>query len=126
MKYNKLPKKDQSFIWTKHIAQKMVYYQISPQTVRRIIKSPQRREVGIAPQTIAVMQSRGRVRKTEIWVMYQEIVSAKQLRKVLISTWRYPGVSPKGQPFKLPANVETDLVNYFKRQRSELNVFNDR
>lgn len=58
--------------------------------MRRILHSPKRVEEGIAPKTIAVMQSAGSTKHPyELWTMVQDI---GKKRKV-ISAWRYPGVT---------------------------------
>lgn len=93
-----LIKRDQ-IIWTKHSQKKMAYYHLSKQRVRRILRHPDRVEEGIAPQTVAVMQKYGsKKRPKELWVMLQEIGSKIGSRIRIISAWRYPGISPKGQP----------------------------
>jgi hypothetical protein len=110
--------------FTRHAEYKMKQYGLSPQRVRTVMRNPKRREEGIAKDTIAVMQPSSVKRKDgaetwnqEIWVMYvqQKSVNKKQgtrdsasgnpryllsdncsLR--VISAWRYPGVSPAGNP----------------------------
>jgi hypothetical protein len=73
----------------------MRFYGLSEQRVRRVIRSPKRIESGIAPQTIALMQSAGSPKRpTEIWVMVQD--TAK--KRTVISAWRYPGVTKPGDP----------------------------
>src|SRR3989344_2489349 len=79
MKIN-LPKNDSKYHWTNHVAQKMIYYGLSADRVKRVMRSPHRSEKGIAPDTIAVMSPSGRPAsggpgkerpwKEEIWVMY--------------------------------------------------------
>lgn len=108
----KLPRNDERFVWTNHSVDKMRQYQLSEQRVRSVLNSFKRKEEGIAPNTVAVMQATGSVKHpTEIWVMYQSLnqnnkparnaskTSLLGLRgglgkKRIISTWRYPGVSP--------------------------------
>ena len=106
----KIKKLVQQYHWTKHINTKMRYYRLSPQRIKRIIRSPQRMEAGVAPETIAVMQraDRGK-KKEEIWVMYQE---KEKGTKILISAWRYLGVSPQGKELSLPPDVLEDLKIY--------------
>ena len=67
-----------NYVWTAHAAMKMAFYGLSEQRVKRVVKSPTRREEGIAPGTIAVMQPASlstkngkRIWKQEIWVMYK-------------------------------------------------------
>lgn len=120
----KLPKSDK-YQWTKHSIFKMRQYGLSQQRVIRVICNPERTEIGVAKNTIAVMQPAGvkckNFKKTwnqEIWAMYQiknsksEARNSKQLPNIkiqnsklllakklkIISAWRYPGVSPKNNP----------------------------
>ena len=71
--------------FTLHAQYKMQQYGLSEQRVRSVIRKPKRREVGIVPRTIAVMQpvspkkvsgEKGQpakeVWKQEIWVMFQK------------------------------------------------------
>ncbi|MEK9151733.1 MAG: hypothetical protein AAB547_03820 [Patescibacteria group bacterium] len=133
--------------FTLHSQYKMRQYGLSEQRVRSVIRSPKRREVGIVPRTVAVMQpvspkkivgkparpgepgrSGGEVWKQEIWVLFQiknkneNIKNADQKSKlekfksplsfggsqlVIISAWRYPGVSPKRNP--IPDEILREL-----------------
>lgn len=74
--------------------------------MRRIVRSPKRVEEGVAPNTIAVMQPGGYKRPYEIWAMYQKVGS--KLR--VITTWRYPGVSPVRKQIPIPANILLELI----------------
>ena len=86
--------------WTIHAKAKMAYYHISESMVRRVVKTPERIEVGIAEGTIALMQPSGRgKREHEIWVMVRDL---KRERRI-ISAWRYPGRTIKGEP--LPEEI---------------------
>lgn len=83
----------------------MRYYRLSEQRIMRVLRHPHRVEEGIAPQTIAVMQSAGSQKHPyEIWVMYQttsdkkKATSDKAKKIRVISAWRYPGKSPKRNP----------------------------
>lgn len=75
----KPPKNTEKYYWTKHVGMKMRYYGLSEQRVRRVIRRPLRTEVGIATETVAVMQPQSTKRgadgqktwSAEIWVMYQ-------------------------------------------------------
>ena len=93
--------------WTAHGKDKMRFYGISEQRVRRILHSPKRIEEGIAPQTIAVMQESGSKKKPfELWVMVEETSSQRKI----ISVWRYPGITkPKSEI----------ALNFFKNEFSE-------
>ncbi len=101
----KEPKNDKNFYWTLHIKEKMKYYSISEGRLRRILKSPYRTEKGIALDTIAVMQPAGTKKPSEIWLMYQ----IKNNKKRMISAWRYPGVSPQGEPIPIPDDIMEEL-----------------
>jgi len=68
----KLPLDDKYFRWTTHVKEKLLFYRLSPQIVKTVLKNPVRRETGIAPNTIAVMKRNDTVkRKEEVWVMYR-------------------------------------------------------
>src|SRR3989337_475633 len=119
----KVPKNTEKYFWTQHAAYKLRQYGLSAQRVIRVINNPQRKEEGIVPKTIAVMQPTSaknkdgkKVWSQEIWAMYQvsasgrkvkseklkvqsefgNLISTKQLK--IISAWRYPGVSPQKDP----------------------------
>jgi hypothetical protein len=99
-------------VFTKHSEYKMRQYNLSGQKVRGVIRNPKRREVGIMPKTVAVMQplsvkkENGKETwKQEIWVMYKEEGSKKRV----ISAWRYPGISPKRDP--IPSDILRELLD---------------
>lgn len=63
--------------FTSHAQYKMQQYGLSEQRVRSVIRHPKRREVGIVPKTVAVMQPVSLKKidgketwKQEIWVMF--------------------------------------------------------
>lgn len=87
--------------WTAHAKAKMRQYGISEARVRRVMRSPARAEAGIAPKTVAVMQSAGGKRKHEIWLMYTDTPRARKV----IAAWRYPGVSPVREPPPFPDDL---------------------
>ena len=117
--FTKFPKDDERTVWTRHIKNKMMFYGISESKIKRVLKSPKRTETGIAPNTSAAMQPNDRgKKKEEIWVMYQQqnqIANNKnqKLRRapkfLLISAWRYPGVTKPGTPIHIPDDVLADL-----------------
>jgi hypothetical protein len=80
-------------IWTQHAKEKMKHYQISEARIRRILKSPERVERGIAEGTLAAMQRVGRKRIQELWVMYED----SRTQRRIISAWRYPGRTKPGE-----------------------------
>jgi len=88
-----LIKKLKSLHWTSHSRAKMNFYRLSEGRVKRIINLPERIEVGIAPNTIAMMQSvKSQKHPYEIWVMIQEAGAKRRV----ISAWRYPGRTKPG------------------------------
>lgn len=102
----------------------MHYYGLSEQRIKRVIRAPKRVEEGVAPNTVAVMQTQGKGPKSlhersdrtsgkkwsqEIWVMWQWSSSKKQKRKI-ISAWRYPGVSPERGPIPIPEDILEELT----------------
>jgi len=132
----KIPKNTEYLVWTNHSIDKMKQYQLSEQRIRRVLNVPKRKEEGIAPNTVAVMQSTGTQKHpTEIWVMYQYINSKlkaqkspalagsrhsinlesrgrEKLKKIrIISAWRYPGISPVRTVPDIPEEVWGMLEN---------------
>ena len=122
------------------MTRKMAFYGLSADRVKRIIRSPKRSAVGVAENTIAVMQPAGSKKNpTEIWAMYQvssklksqnsllrqgyggqaNLTSKKSvnrqnfggqnLRKIIISAWRYPGISPIKDEIPIPADIIREL-----------------
>ncbi|MGB9848173.1 MAG: DUF4258 domain-containing protein [Minisyncoccia bacterium] len=105
----KIPQDSETIVWTKHAIEKMIQYQLSESRVRRVLHTPHRIEEGIAPETIAAMQSVGtKKHPKEIWVMFQKVKIKKPKNKLskdkirIISVWRYPGVTPIRQLPNLP------------------------
>ncbi|MDD5710643.1 MAG: hypothetical protein PHV43_00875 [Candidatus Colwellbacteria bacterium] len=79
--------------WTKHARDKMRYYRLPESRVRRVIKSHERIEEGVAENTIALMQRTGSGKNEhEIWVM----VADKGKQRRVVSAWRYPGKTEPG------------------------------
>jgi hypothetical protein len=115
------PKDTKEIHWTRHIKEKMKEYQLSERKLLRILRNPERREEGIAPGTVAVMQSGGRKRLYEIWLMYQIKKSKVKRQKakfegkriIMISAWKYPGKSPIKKP-PIPEEVLENLEEILK------------
>ncbi len=124
----KKPQNDKKYFWTQHVTEKMLFYGISEGRIKRIIRYPTRTEEGIAPDTVAVMQSAGTKRYAEIWVMYKVVKpqesgknpfsqvpdELKRLQDLfggrrfkVITTWRYPGKSPERDP--VPDEVMSEI-----------------
>jgi len=102
----RIPKNDAKYHWTNHVVRKMLFYGLSPDRVKRIIRSPKRVEKGIVPETIAVMQPAGtKQRPYEIWSMY----SKRGQKKIIITAWRYPGISPIRDEIPIPADIISEL-----------------
>lgn len=125
------PKDDRSFSWTNHMKGKMVQYQLSAQRIRRVLQSPKRREEGIAPGTVAAMQELGGKKKTELWIMYQkrkiQMPKSKiqksphgDARIVMISAWRYPGVTKPGTPVPIPNEIQEELAALFREHTADI------
>lgn len=127
-------KDDSKYQWTNHVKEKMTYYRLSPSIIKRIVRFPNRVEEGIAPKTVAVMQSRKSISRAkgkegkkveEIWVMYQDLNKKEkvqnnnsnpkfdkfdfQSKKRIISAWRYPGESPVGKKIPIPDDIFAEL-----------------
>jgi len=94
------------FSWTNHSKRKMKYYQLSESRVKRVINNPIRKEIGVAPGTIAVMQPNSSKHSYEIWSMYQNIKGGKIK---VITAWRYPGKSPIRGPIPIPLEILEEL-----------------
>ena len=102
-------------VWTRHSRAKMRQYNLSESRIKRVLRYPKRKEIGVAPQTIALMQPAGSKKHPfEIWVMYQvssaKTKSQKPKRRVkIISVWRYPGISPIHEPPPIPDDIRDFL-----------------
>ena len=100
----------EKIIWTRHAGEKIRQYNLSESRLKRVLRKPDRKELGIAPRTIAIMQITGtKKHPTEIWMMYQKTklkVKNEKLKVIkIISAWRYPGMSPRGEPPPIPEDV---------------------
>jgi len=117
--------------WTTHSKFKMRQYRFSENRVLRILRKPDRREEGIALNTIANMQVAGtKKHPTEVWMMYQTIKSKAEIcqnqikREIktkpsvkirIISAWRYPGRTKKGNKPIIPEDTLNELDNILKK-----------
>lgn len=109
----KEPKNDEKFFWTKHAKEKMRFYQLSERRLRKVLRRPDRKEKGIAPATVAIMQRAGSKKHPyEVWLMYQTVKIKNSTKIKIISAWRYPGVSPVGEP-PIPQDILEDLKNLY-------------
>jgi hypothetical protein len=105
----------------------MQYYGLTPSRVLRVIRAPERVEDGVAEGTLAAMQTAGSTRKPwEVWVMWKEekpskrqsVISDSRIpdfrlpitpKRVIITAWRYPGVSPVRERVPIPSDVLAEL-----------------
>ena len=96
---SKFTESDKKIYWTRHSREKMRQYQLSESRIKRVLRNPERKEVGIAPGTTAMMQSTGTKKSPkEIWVMYQLVKSkVKSSRRSRGSSM----AKPSGQKSKL-------------------------
>lgn len=102
----KLPKNDSRYHWTNHIIAKMMFYGLTPDRVKRVLRTPKRSEKGVAENTVAVMQPSSNSKKpSEIWTMYQKRGS----KFIMITAWRYPGISPIREEIPIPADILREL-----------------
>ena len=123
----KPPKDNDKYHWTSHVVRKMQFYGLTPSRVLRVIRAPDRIEEGIVEGTLAAMSPFGRSpvgRQTkpyrgEIWVMWREQKKGHNpksktdpfhpTKKVIITAWRYPGVSPIRDKAPIPADIISEL-----------------
>jgi len=114
-----LANREEKVFWTQHSKGKMKQYRFSEKRVLNIFRKPDRKEVGIAPKTIAAMQVSGtKKHPAEVWMMYTLInrTAANKKERIIriISAWRYPGRTPLGQSPIIPQDTleELGLNNY--------------
>jgi len=110
----KLPENNEKIFWTQHSKDKMRQYQLSDKRVLKVLRKPDRKEEGVAPNTLAVMQITGtKKHPTEIWLMYQTVKvrspKAKFKKIKIISTWRYPARSPIGKEIPIPPDILEEI-----------------
>lgn len=106
--YLREPRDTEKIFWTKHSKEKMKFYGLSEKKLKKLLSNPKRIEEGIAPKTIAIMQSSGtKKHPTEIWLMYQK--AGKRIK--IITAWRYPTVSPAGKEIPIPEDILRELRN---------------
>lgn len=92
--------------WTQHSKMKMRQYSLSKSRVLRVLYNPNRKEKGIVPKTTALMQPVSKTKKKgEVWLMYQD----RRKMRIIITAWRYPGVSPIGEVIPIPEDIRQFL-----------------
>lgn len=117
-----LPKDSRSRHWTNHVKGKMLFYRLSESRILRVLRSPTRQDVGIAPKTSAFMQRNDTSkRKEEIWVLVQQIANSKEQiaksgKTIIISAWRYPGVSKPGATLPMPQGLADEIERFIKNE----------
>jgi len=109
-----LANKEEKIFWTTHSKAKMRQYRFSEKRVLNIFRRPERKEIGIAPRTIAAMQVSGTKKyPNEAWMMYAVInrTAGDKKEKIIriISAWRYPGRTPLGQRPIIPEDTLEEL-----------------
>ena len=110
LSFLKEPKNTERIFWTKHSKEKMKFYSLSESKLKRLLSNPERIEEGVAPKTVAIMQLAGtKKRPTEIWLMYQK--AGKRIK--IITAWRYPAISPKGNEIPIPGDIFNELKTIF-------------
>ncbi|MDO8486189.1 MAG: hypothetical protein Q7S77_00620 [Candidatus Staskawiczbacteria bacterium] len=104
-------------IWTQHSQLKIKQYGLSKNKLLGILSKPERKELGIVPDTIAVMRTNKispssksvswrKKNPGEIWMMYKD---SKSERKI-ISCWRYPGISKPGEEIPIPDDIKQEII----------------
>jgi hypothetical protein len=84
----------------------MQFYGLTPSRILRVIRAPERTEKGIVEDTLAAMQTAGtKARPWEVWTMWRK----DGKRKLIITAWRYPGVSPVREVAPVPADILAEL-----------------
>ena len=102
----KIPKDDRNYRWTHHVVRKLQHYGLTPARILRVIRAPERVEKGIADNTLAAMTTAGtKKRPWEVWTMWK----TEGKRKVIITAWRYPGVSPIREQIPIPTDILAEL-----------------
>jgi len=110
----KIPRDNEKYRWTHHVIRKMQYYGLTPSRVLRVINAPHRTEDGVAEGTLAAMQTAGsKARPWELWVMWRELGTRAgplaPTKRVIITAWRYPGVSPVRERVPIPSEIVAEL-----------------
>lgn len=120
------PKDDAATHWTSHVTRKMIFYGLSASKIRSVIRNFQRKEEGVAVNTVAYMVRNDKPkRQEEIWVMAQRVNSDKRTatsgkeesrkiiggnKLIIISAWRYPGTSKPGKDIPIPQDILDELA----------------
>ncbi len=100
------PKDCRKYLWTSHSKRKLFQYGLTPNVVKRAIKNADRKEEGIAKETIAIMKDKStKATKKELWVMYQRV----KFKKRIISAWIYPGTTKPGAEIYVPDEVWEEI-----------------
>ncbi|MDP3995627.1 MAG: hypothetical protein Q8P74_00005 [bacterium] len=104
----KTPEGQGKIVWTQHSKKKLRQYRFSERRVLSVFRRPDRVEEGIAEGTVAAMQITGtKKHPTEAWMMYVIFKKPKGIK--IISAWRYPGRTPKGERPTIPQDTLDEL-----------------
>jgi len=106
----------QKIDWTNHSRAKLRQYNLSESRIMRVLRHPKRKEIGVAPKTVASMQPAGSKKHPyEIWTMFQAATPQRKTQNTktqipnkrikIISVWKYPGISPIHEPPPIPDEV---------------------
>ena len=100
----------------------MKFYNLSESRLRRLLRNPKRKEAGIVPGTIALMQPAGsKKHPTEIWLMYQIVkLKDKSQKFKIITAWRYPGVSPIREPLPIPEDISQEIEKLWSVKKKKI------
>lgn len=99
-----LRKVENKYVWTSHVQSKMRHYGISESLVKRVIRHPDRVEEAIVPDLVAAMKKTKSKQYPEVWVMYTPDTQGKI---TIITAWRYPGETKKGDA--LPEAIQKEV-----------------
>jgi len=101
------PKDCRNYLWTFHSKRKLFQYGFGPGLIKRVIRYPDRKEEGVAENTVAVMKDKStKSTKKEVWVMYQNV----KRKKRIISVWIYLGKTKPETEIFVPDEVWEELT----------------
>jgi len=66
---------------------------------------------------------------SEVWVMYVDIGEVAKLsipKKKIITAWRYPGISPIGEPIPIPEEILSEIGQEMHKVRYILHSLVDK
>ena len=99
----------ENLIFTRHARDKMHQYNLSESRLKGVLRNPERKELGIAPRTVAIMQITGtKKHPTEIWLMYQ--ITKSKIKNALV---RPADGSRKKSKTELPKEAKVKMRTKF-------------